>query len=613
MCGINGVNRADGELVRSMNRTIHHRGPDDEGTFVDAGISLGSCRLKVIDLTSAAHQPFSNDEGTRWIVFNGEIYNFRSVRAELIGAGRSFQSESDTEVVLAAFETWGADFLDHLDGMWAFAIYDSVEEQLYLARDRMGVKPLYYLAEGMTFAFSSELKTFTTPPLRRPLDPVGLAEVLALGFNPVRRTCLKNVWKLRPGELLRYSQRDLQYQVRRYWRRAPPRAPGANGQGDVYRAVRSAVESSLVSDVPVGSYLSGGIDSSIVTLLYARAYSSRLHSYTVGFEDAQDERPFARLLADLVGSGYHEVSLRSDDLEKDFDRIAYAYDLSVTDPAFVPNFYLAKRAKQDVTVVLSGEGGDELFAGYDYYRSLHFVHSTGFGELARWPRRFAAREVGRTTWGDAALKGLNTFGHVNGNAAYAIDLYSALPVDRVVHLLNGYDPALVIRDLVREAEREQIPAEKEEAFLLYDQMFLLAEKFNAKADKASSFFSVEERVPLQERVVVELANGIPLSKKIGISQGKLQLRRLLATEAPSLARRRKHGFEPPIRAWLRDPLEGRFASAVERLSSLGVVSAAGTHRLTERVASPEASLNEVRFAWNLLVVGEGLAAYGYGG
>ncbi|HEV2165600.1 MAG TPA: asparagine synthase (glutamine-hydrolyzing) [Thermoplasmata archaeon] len=612
MCGINGVNRGDAELVRSMNRTIHHRGPDDEGTFTDDGIGLGCCRLKVIDLTSAGHQPFSNEEGTRWIVFNGEVYNYRALRTELLATGHAFRSESDTEVVLAAFETWGIDFLDHLDGMWAFAIYDAGQEELYLARDRMGVKPLYYLAEGMTFAFSSELKTFTVPPLRRHLDPIGLSELVGLGFNPVRRTCLKNVWKLRPGELLRYSLRDLQYHVRRYWRRVPPRVPGSNGHGNVGEVVRTAVESNLVSDVPVGSYLSGGIDSSIVTLLYARAYSSRLHSYTVGFEGSQDERPHARYLAELVGAGYHELSLGTDEIAKDFDRIAYAYDLSVTDPAFVPNFYLARRAKQDVTVVLSGEGGDELFAGYDYYRPLHFIRSSGLGEFALLSRGLAAREAGRTNWGDAALKGLNTLGHVNGDAAYVIDLYSALPVDRVIRLLHGYDPALVIQDLVREAERERIPSWDEESFLYYDQMFLLAEKFNAKADKASSFFSIEERVPLQERAVVELANRMPLSKKIGLSQGKLPLRNLLAAEAPALARRRKHGFEPPIGSWLRGPLQGRLGDAVDRLEALSVLEPHGTVRLSERVASRAASLNELRFAWNLLVVGEGLAQYGYG-
>ncbi|HEV2520250.1 MAG TPA: asparagine synthase (glutamine-hydrolyzing) [Thermoplasmata archaeon] len=617
MCGINGVNRGDAELVRAMNRTIHHRGPDDEGTFTDNGIALGSCRLKVIDLTSAGHQPFSNEEGTRWIVFNGEIYNYRALRSELMALGRPFRSGSDTEVVLAAFETWGIDFLDHLEGMWAFAIYDQGQQELYLARDRMGVKPLYYLAEGMNFAFSSELKTFTVPPLRRPLDPIGLSELVALGFNPVRRTCLKNVWKLRPGELLRYSLRDLQYRVRRYWRRAGPLPTSANGHGeghgDVHRAVRAAVESSLVSDVPVGSYLSGGIDSSIVTLLYARTYSSRLHSYTVGFEGTQDERPYARYLAELVGAGYHEITLRSDEIEKEFDRIAFAYDLSLTDPAFVPSYYLARRAKQDVTVVLSGEGGDELFGGYDYYRPLHFIRSSGLGGFALWSRGLAAREVGRTRWGDAALKGLNTLGHVNGNAAYAVDLYSALPVDRIVRLLHGYDPSLVVHDLVREAERELIPTEEEEAFLLYDQMFLLAEKFNAKADKASSFFSVEGRVPLQERGVVELANRIPLSRKIGIAQGKLQLRSLLAAEAPALARRPKHGFEPPIGEWLRGPLQARLDGAIERLTALAVLEPHGTDRLVERVVTRSASLNEHRFTWNLLVAGEGLRQYGYGG
>lgn len=606
------MNRGDERLVHAMNRGLHHRGPDDEGTFGDAGIALGCCRLKVIDLTSAGHQPFPNEEGTRWIVFNGEVYNYRQLRAELSALGRPFRSESDTEVVLQAYEVWGIDFLDHLDGMWALAIYDAAQQELYLARDRMGVKPLYYLAEGMTFAFSSELKTFTVPPLRRPLDPQGLRELLALGFNPVRRTCLQNVWKLRPGELLRYSLRDLQFNTRRYWRRTPSREQGNGGVASVPGVVRAAVESNLVSDVPVGTYLSGGIDSSLVTLLYAQTYPGQLHTYTVGFEHGKDERPYAKAVAELAGSEYHEVAIPSDELEREFDRIAYAYDLSLADPAFVPNYFLARRAKRDVTVVLAGEGGDELFAGYDYYRSFRFARAVHLSSVVGCAGRLMARLDRGERWGAATRKGLTTIGHLNGGGAgYVVDLYSPLPVDRVERMLDGYAPAMVERDLLRETQREEIPT-GDGSFLLYDQMFLLAEKFNPKADKASAIFSLEERVPLQERAVVDLANRLPLGAKLGLAQGKLPLRALLGSLAPAISRRPKQGFEPPLAEWLRGPLASRLLTSVDRLNEFGVLRTHGTDGLLEKVATHRASPNELRFAWNLLAVGAGLGQYGYG-
>lgn len=467
-----------------MNQGLHHRGPDDEGTFVDDGIALGCCRLKVIDLSSGGHQPFSNDDGSRWIVFNGEVYNYRQLRAELMAMGRSFRSESDTEVVLQAYEVWGTDFLEHLEGMWALAIYDAAQQELYVARDRMGVKPLYYLAEGMTFAFSSELKTFTVPPLRRPLDPQGLRELVGLGFNPVRRTCLRNVWKLRAGELLRYSLRTLQFRTHHYWQRSPSRPVDPGGIGIVPAVVRAAVASNLVSDVPVGTYLSGGIDSSLVTLLYAQAYPGHLHSYTVGFDDGRDERPYARGVAELAGSEYHEVTITPDELEREFDRIAFAYDLALADPAFVPNYFLARRAKRDVTVVLSGEGGDELFAGYDYYRSFQLARATGLAPVVGWIGRRMAQLDGGARWGVAARKGFAAIGRLNGNADYVTDLYSPLPVGRVERMVSGYSPSLIERDLRFETQDEQIPS-GDGSFLLYDQMFLLAEKFNPKADRKS--------------------------------------------------------------------------------------------------------------------------------
>lgn len=609
MCGINGVNRSDQTLVRGMNATLHHRGPDDEGTYVDRGITLGSCRLKVIDLSQAGHQPLSNADGTRWIVLNGEIYNYRSLRENLTALGRTFRSDSDTEVILQAYEAWGQEFIHRLEGMWAFAIYDAPRRELLLSRDRMGVKPLYFLSDGETFAFSSELKTFTLPPFRRAIDPVGLRELLGLGFNPSRRTALAGVQKLRAGELLRYSLVDRDWGIERYWFRAAG-IPHSNGHASLPHVVRSAIESNLVSDVPVGCYLSGGIDSSLVALYYSEFYPGRLHTYTVGFDGAADERPQARALANRIGAGYHELAVEPEQVARGFDEIVYYYDLAVTDPAFVPNFFLARRAKQDVTVVLAGEGGDELFGGYDYYRALRAVERGHLARFARWSGSLATAAHRLDLVGDGTMKTLATLGRVNGGLEYLVDLYSPLPVDRLRRMIPGYDPTGVLRDMTREALGERL-ASSAPPFLYYDQMFLLAEKFNTKADRASSSFGLEERVPLQERVVAEYANRLPLREKVGWRQGKLPLRELLASHAPELAGRRKQGFEPPTRGWLRGVLADRLTHGYDVLVRHGALAPHSGDRLLERIHSGTANPNEVKFAWNILVVGEGLHGYGY--
>ena len=612
MCGINGVNQEDPGLIRAMNAVIRHRGPDDEGSFADKGLSIGTCRLKVIDLTPAAHQPFENADGTRWITFNGEIYNFREVRKDLEALGRRFVSHSDTEVILQAYEAWGVEALSHLEGMWAFAIYDAPRRELLLARDRMGIKPLYYLSEGPLFAFSSELKTFTIPSLRRPIDPIGLRQLLTLGFNPCRRTCLSGVQKLRAGEYLRYSLLDGGLTRARYWDLTAPRR-GPSNDDRLQHLLEHAVERNLVSDVPVGCYVSGGIDSSIVAILYSRKYEGRLHTYTAGFEGIEDERAFGRGISTLTGSEHHEVVISPEQVDRDFEQFAYSYDLSLTGPAFVPSYYLAQRAKRDVTVVLAGEGGDELFGGYDQYRVLNLLHQSRVGPLLSAGARAGERVVGRASRRPRVGKTLAILAHAYEAPTYLMDLYSPMPLAKARRVFPGYPYDETSREIAVEIAGERVTMSPPRSALLLDQMFILAEKYNAKGDKASSAFSVEERVPLEDTDVVNYANSLSLSAKVSFREGKRPLRRILHRFSPGLAQRAKHGFSVPVRAWVVSALAPRLDGAIGLLAEENLVDRGSLRGAAPRLGTASATVNESRLAWYLMAVAEMLRRYGYAG
>ncbi|MCI4351828.1 MAG: asparagine synthase (glutamine-hydrolyzing) [Thermoplasmata archaeon] len=612
MCGINGVNRDDPSLIRAMNAVIRHRGPDDEGTFVDDRLSLGTCRLKVIDLTPAGHQPFVNEDGTCSITYNGEIYNFREVRKDLEAVGRRFISDSDTEVILQAYETWGVEALSHLEGMWAFAIYDAPREEVLLARDRMGIKPLYYLSEGPLFVFSSELKTFTIPSLRRPIDPTGIRQLLALGFNPCRRTALDGVQKLRAGEFLRYSLRDGTLTRARYWDRRVPRARSPDNDR-LSQVLEHAVERNLVSDVPVGCYVSGGIDSSIVAILYSRKYAGRLHTYTAGFEGIDDERAFGRDISTLTGSEHHEVMISPEEVERDFDAIAYSYDLSLTGPAFVPSYYLARTAKRDVTVVLAGEGGDELFGGYDYYRMLNLLQKSGVGRPLSAGARVGDYFVRRVVRKSRYEKTLALLSHAYTAPLYLMDLYSPMPVAKAKKLFPGFPYEETAQEFAAEIDQEHVSTRTPGTGLLLDQMFILPEKYNAKGDKASSAFSVEERVPLEDTDVVNYANSLSLSDKVSNRQGKRPLREVLRSFSPGLAERAKQGFGVPVREWFVSALAPRLEGAVTLLAGQHLVDPVALSRAAPRLATRMATEGESRLAWYLVVVAQMLRRYGYAG
>ena len=395
MCGICGKfmfdreARVPGALVRDMADAIIHRGPDDEGFYVSGQIGLGFRRLSIIDL-SGGHQPLSNEDGTVWIVFNGEIYNYQAIRRELIAKGHTFRTKSDTEVIVHLYEEYGTDCVQHLRGMFAFAIWDAREQSLFLARDRVGIKPLYYFADKKFLAFGSELKAILADPaVPREVAPELIDRFLTYYYMPGGQTLLKNMFKLEPGHTL--LAKNGKFEVRRYWdldfSGSDLQHPRPDVEEQLLDLLDEAVQLHMISDVPVGFLLSGGLDSTAMLSLAAQKTDRPISTFTIGFSSngVVDERPFARLAAKRFGSKHYELSISPDDFAAFLPKYVWHMEEPVCEPPAIALYYLSKLASQHVKVLISGEGGDEAFAGYENYRNIFwFEHmKAAFGPLQK--------------------------------------------------------------------------------------------------------------------------------------------------------------------------------------------------------------------------------------
>ena len=610
MCGIAGFlardgERADRRLIEHMVGVLRHRGPDATGYQVSGRLALGAARLRIIDLETG-DQPVSNEDGSVHVVMNGEIYNFRALRAELSGRGHRFTTRSDTEVVAHAWEEYGEACLDHLNGMFAVALWDERREHLLLARDRMGEKPLYYAETGNAFVFGSELRAVLAhPDVHRELDPRGLARYLAYDFVPDPHSMIRDVQKLGPGEAL--TVREGKVVVARYWDMSFRPEP-ATDEGTWCDAIRAgldeAVRSRLASDVPLGCFLSGGIDSTAVTATAARERSG-IHTFSVGYAGSRhDERPFARLVAERYATRHEELVVTAEDVRAVLPRVGPLMDEPLADMSFVPLHLLARSARRTVTVALTGDGGDELFAGYPTM-AADWWHQA----LARLPnpaRRALARIAPRLP------HRLDAFRDFVG----ALD---CAPDARNQALLGGLAPArarLLLSDAARSRLREFDAYQDIDTVLApcasddvgdrliyrYCKLYLAGQNL-ANADRASMAVGLELRAPLLDHTFVELVGRIPPRLKFQGFRGlKRLLKRALADRLPpQIAARRKQGFGVPLDVWLRGPLSAtaRDLLAGDRLRAGGVFDPTvvtrlhGEHQAGERDHS--------RSLWALLV------------
>lgn len=562
MCGIAGLlyfdpARVPGRDVLSrMTGTLAHRGPDDSGLHLDGPAGLGFRRLSIIDLSPAGHQPMSNEDGTLWLVCNGEIYNFTALREDLRRRGHVFKSGTDVETILHGYEEWGEAVLDRLDGMFAFALWDGPRRQMLLARDRFGIKPLHYAVLPHGLVFGSELKAvLACPDVPRRLDAGALWNYLSLAKVPAPETIYREVRKLPPGHAL--TARHGQVAVRRYYelpRERPVVRPVEEAAEEVLQRLEAAVRTHLVADVPVGCFLSGGVDSSVIATLAARHTGGRLQTFSVTFEDSPevDESPYQKLMVERLGTEHHTVRARTDMAEW-VPAMVKATDEPFAIASFMPLYHLSRLTRQHVKVVLSGDGADELFAGYNtryiedgYRRWLGRAERVlrGGGEDAIWRNRgrrqraWRRADLARRAEFDRFLTSCSRFRDFEKRALLQPALLGAADAAWGAGLAAAYDAGL--------------PTELDRK-LRFEMMTLLPDEMLTKVDRATSAFSLEGRVPYLDRAVAEQAWTLHPSVHWSEGVGKRVLRK--AAEKllpPEILRRPKGGFSVPLSRWIRE-------------------------------------------------------------
>jgi asparagine synthase (glutamine-hydrolysing) len=571
MCGICGKLFFDREasvsevLVKDMADAIAHRGPDDEGFYISGQIGLGFRRLSIIDL-SGGHQPLSNEDGTIWIVFNGEIYNYQALRRELIAKGHTFKTKSDTEVIVHLYEEYGTDCVQRLRGMFAFAIWDGRERALFLARDRVGIKPLYYFVGKKFLAFGSELKAILADPaIPREVDPGLIDRFLTYYYMPGGETLLRNLFKLEPGHTL--LAKDGKLEIRRYWdlnfSDSNDQRTARDFEEQLLELLDDTVQLHMISDVPLGFLLSGGLDSTAMLSLAAQKTDKAISTFTVGFssDGVVDERPFARLAAEEYGSKHYELSLSAADFAEFLPSYVWHMEEPVCEPPAIALYYISKLASQHVKVLVSGEGGDEAFAGYENYRNIFWFENmkASLGPLQR-PTALGMMSLGRmlrsrvlTKYGARMDVPFDEYYLSRTSSPFAffprerLNLYSAamaghIDANRSVNVTRKY--------LSRAADYSVL-----NKMLYVDTNTWLPDDLLIKADKMTMANSVELRVPLLDHKVLEFAAGLPRNQKIRRLTMKYLAKKALRRRVPeAILRRRKAGFPVPYRLWLRTSL-----------------------------------------------------------
>jgi len=552
-------------LIGRMCDVIRHRGPDDEGTFVDRGVALGMRRLSIIDL-STGHQPIGNEDGSIQVVFNGEIYNFRELRRDLEQSGHRFATSTDTEVIVHAYEEWGADAIARLRGMFAIAIWDASARQLLLARDRIGIKPLYYSLIGQRLYFGSEIKSLLcAPDVPRTLDFAALDHYLSFLYTPRDGSIFKGISKLPPGHHLTWHEGLAT--IRPFWQ-FPNLECFDGDEADAVAALRTvlkdAVRAHLVSDVPVGAFLSGGIDSSLVVGLMAEACSEPVRTFSIGFDEpAFDELAHARRVARHFGTDHHEFVVRPKAYDL-LDQLISHFDEPFADASAIPTWYVSAIARQHVTVVLSGDGGDELFGGYDRYLPQQRI--AAFDRVSPASLRPVAGAVARCM--PHGLRGKNFLRHVGRDErGRYLDAIRFFADDEKTALLSGE----VVAELGAQRAEARLARHFDGAenlpwtsqMMRFDAVTYLPEDVLTKVDRMSMAHSIESRVPLLDNEVISFASSLPAAFKIRNGRRKHILKEAAATLLPrDLLDRPKQGFAVPLGVWFQGKLRDVFSDTL---------------------------------------------------
>ncbi len=564
MCGIAGVVYSDPlrsvdqmELTR-MTEVIEHRGPDDEGYYINQNVGLGFRRLSIIDISSG-HQPLANEDNSIWIVFNGEIYNFKELRNDLKKRGHVFKTKTDTEVIVHLYEDHGVDCVDFLRGMFAFAIWDNRQKKLFCARDRFGIKPFYYSIDNEKFVFGSELKVLTRAGVSGEINLNALDSYLAYGYITQDLSIYQGIKKLKAGHTLELDLQGFSIKKRKYWKVIFQPDYSKSEDEWCYEIRNSLIESvkmRLISDVPLGAFLSGGVDSSSIVALMSQISNQQVKTFSIGFKEAQfNELAYAREIANRYETDHHEYILEPESVSL-LPKLVTAYDEPFGDSSAIPTYYLSKFTRQYVTVALSGDGGDELFAGYNNYTKMDKIHRYN----TPWPgfNKYIWGSLYRIIPLKVKGKGITYFLSHDKEKVGAYFAYTTLPERAKLYKRSVWD---LVKTDYAELYKEQVIAECNSPDFISRMQHMdistwLVDDILTKVDRASMHNSLEARVPILDHKFAELTFKIPPSLKLKGSDKKYIFKKAMENDLPkSILKHKKQGFAIPLSSWFKDDLK----------------------------------------------------------
>ncbi len=579
MCGIAGIfdftakREINREVLNNMNQVQFHRGPDEGGVYTEPGVGLAHRRLSIIDLSSG-QQPLFNHDKSVCIVFNGEIYNFQKLTRQLKDKGYAFKTHSDTEAIVHAWEEWGEHCVDHLRGMFAFAIWDQNKQQLFLARDRLGIKPLFYtLTEDNFFLFGSELKVLLEhPAFKKDLEITAIEDYCALGYIPEPKTIYKNVHKLQAGYCLLLGKGRQDIVPNQYWNipcKAHASITETQAQEELIERLKEAIDIRMIAEVPLGAFLSGGVDSSGVVALMSQLQKEPVNTCSIAFNDTKyDESDYAQLVSQQYHTNHYVETVETDDFSL-LDRLALLYDEPYADSSAIPTYRVCQLARKNVTVALSGDGGDEALSGYrrhiwhmneEKIRSLlpYSIRKPVFGLLGElYPKADWAPKIFRAKTTFQALGRSSVEAYFNTVAIMPDFQREKLYSNKLKQQLAGYQAVEVFQQYADKAPG--IAAEDPLALIEYlDMKTYLVDDILTKVDRASMAHSLEVRVPMLDHKYIEWISGLPSQYKLKGQMGKYILKKALEPYLPhDVLYRKKMGFAVPLEHWFRGPLKER--------------------------------------------------------
>lgn len=614
MCGIAGfIGQGDESSIRKMTELISHRGPDYTGVYYHEAVGLGHTRLSIIDLDARSHQPFFSSDNQAAIVFNGEIYNFSALKQELIETGRYyFRTSSDTEVLLNAYLEYGVDCLKKIHGMFAFAIYDFSTRELFLARDRMGKKPLYYAVVGQTIVFASELKSVAAHPLiTKSLNPDALNAYLTFDYIPTTDSILSGVHKLPPSSYMVFSDGKIAQQ-NTYWEVSftPRDISFRQAKEELDNLLNQAVMDRMISDVPLGVFLSGGLDSSAIAYYAQKNATKKVETFSIGFsEKSFDESSYARLLAKKLNTVHHEKILSAAESLRLIPEIMQKLDEPFADPSIIPTYFLSAFTREYVTVALGGDGSDELLAGYPTF--ISDIFSPVFRSIPQTILQIVNHLAGFLPPSDSNIsldfKITQFLKGFEGDAQYTHSLWlgSFTPKMKQQLLEKGFAQQMKNGNGMKIVDQYFSKQEDMSYFnkVLYTYYrTYLQDDILVKVDRASMFNALEVRAPFLDTRVVEFLSSLPRSYKIKGFSGKHLLKEMMRDKIPNeIIDRPKKGFGIPVSLWLREELKPLMLDMLssERLKKQGIFDAAYVHTLIREHLSKKQ--NHRKLLWNLLV------------